>query len=325
MKKEERENKNREVGNKRAEMSSQMIIAVILLIASFVIILVVYFYVNWKGTIDDQACHNSVIIRGTLTENFDVKEAIPLKCKTSYVCLTENLLKGDCSNNLGKSYDSVRITDNKEKQQDQINMALAREVARCWSTMGEGKTQVFAREFSFGATKKCVICSRVMLDETITKDTNEINGFNKYLMSHKVPNKEISYWEFLTRSASGNYFVPSGQSLESIDKLDINDKAVLFIEVHRGKLPNWIGGGTGAALGAVNGAFAGFFVGGPVGAGIGLMGGAAGGAFIGEGAGEEIQNYFSNVPGDYASSVSIVDYSEKQMKELGCVKPQNLP
>src|SRR3989344_3836658 len=219
--------------NKKAEMSSSMLVTIILLVIGFGLILIVYYQLNGIQEVDRQVCHQSVVLRGTLPDTLDLKDIPSLKCKTRKICISDKMFgKGDCENELGKEYDTLKISKEKEKAEQDIKKIFADELADCWAMMGEGKIQVFKRENSLSDYKrKCVVCSRVNFDKNV--EIKEVEGFVEYLMKHKVPNKDESYWKFMTKSKEeyGNLFISSDErgSLDS-EKMYISEKAILFYE-----------------------------------------------------------------------------------------------
>src|SRR3989344_2606847 len=156
-----------------------MVVTIVLLLAGFVVILLVYSQIAFESNVDRTVCHESVILRGTLSTNFELKETVPLKCKTEKICVSSNFFgKGDCKDELGNKYSSVKISSDAEKKEQEVKSMIAREMAACWSMMGEGKIQVFTGDLKLDAAKeKCVVCSRISFDDETKKElNNEING-----------------------------------------------------------------------------------------------------------------------------------------------------
>ena len=73
--------------NRRGEMTSQQIVILIILIASFAVLLFFLFRLNLGSETEKEVCHNSVVARGS---SVIPTEAVPLDCKRSYVCITED-------------------------------------------------------------------------------------------------------------------------------------------------------------------------------------------------------------------------------------------
>lgn len=308
--------------NKKAEMTSKMLIGLILLIISFALILILIFNFNFDDTIDRSVCHTSVILRGTITDKFDLKEAVPLKCETRKVCITSKSFgKGECEKELGDKYNTIRVSSDKEKMQSEINMFIAREMADCWEMMGAGKIQIFAREFELSKlTKKCSVCSRIAFDDTIKTKIDKVNGLETYLMNYNVPNKNISYFEFLFRT---NKKI----SLKK-DEFSTNQKAIVFVEFAKSEaILKTYGGLMAVGSGIIGGVLLG-----PGGAIVGFVGGY----MIGSKSGAEIERY--NTIGKFgeefpkleigkgklfSSTSFFIDYDES-LNKLECKSFENI-
>ncbi len=162
----------RKENKKKGEMTSKTIIEIVLVVIGFGIILFVYSQLAWEGTVDREVCHQSVIYRGTLFDKygFTTKELVPLKCKTRLVCISDKT-KGDCKDELGDKYDTIKIDASADKIDNQIKMVLAREMADCWAMLGEGKVQLFSRNY-FSGSSKGVVCSQIAFDKSIKEKTH---------------------------------------------------------------------------------------------------------------------------------------------------------
>jgi len=304
--------KKKIINYKGGEMTSKMLVTIILLIVGFGIILMVYYQFDWTGDVDREVCHESVILRGTLPDILGTgsKEVTPLKCKTRKICVTVEKLfgKGACDT-FGEKYVTEEISKDERNQETNIKKLLADELADCWSMMGEGKIQVFEREVA-SSKKACVICSRIDFDDSVKVD--KIEGLSNYLKEKKVPNKNSTYFQFLTNFKGEDYSL----SPKEIDVLDMNEKAIIFSEQDGSKFSTFVNAlGLGASS-AVIGGFAGAkigFIGGPHGAAIGFIAGAATGAFIIDEGIRDIANV-----NDYFSSIYIVDYDVDDIEKLEC-------
>jgi len=98
---------------KKAEISSSMLVTTFLLIAAFLIVLVVYSTISWENLSDNQVCHQSVVLRGTLPETLGVNNFVPLQCKTEKICVRGSSLfdKGDCEDDFGDVSDKIIYSD----------------------------------------------------------------------------------------------------------------------------------------------------------------------------------------------------------------------
>lgn len=195
--------------NKRVESNSfikdkrgiaiAMIVTIILVIIGFVILLYFYSSLDLTSNIDKEVCHQSVVYRASLPEFAGVKEYVPLKCRTTKICITPG---GSCDEFRGIS----GVVNAKVRDQEDVEQIIAKEIIDCWLTMGEGKLSLFndwlARTYGFGTvSSSCVICSRIAFDEEGLEkegiDLNKIDVLN-YMITHKMPGKDTSYYIYLT-------------------------------------------------------------------------------------------------------------------------------
>ena len=186
---------------KKGELMTGQIVGFILLIVAFVIILWVYSSIAFPKQIDETVCHESVVARATVSAVIGSVAGTPLQCKTKKICLG-----GDCGEFAGAK--NVLNIEDVDDEKD-IEKEVAQEMVNCWTMMGEGKADVFSTdiptEFKVSEiTSTCVICSRIAINE------NAIGGVNveevdviDYMFRHKVPGKDISYYEFFSGDSSG--------------------------------------------------------------------------------------------------------------------------
>jgi len=207
--------------NKKGIVISTLV-SLILIILGFAILLLFFYLLysdfGWKGRVDKETCHQSVIYRGSLTSFANIKEIVPLKCKTQKVCITSGLLGGKCKEFEG-SKDVLKV---RVKNKEQIEQYISKEIVDCWETMGEGKLSLFsnwlAESYGFGKVyPSCVICDRIAFDKENLKkagiDLNEVNVMN-YMLTHAVPNKNISYYRYLVGEGGKISVDPRPQSFE---------------------------------------------------------------------------------------------------------------
>jgi len=193
---------------KKAEMTSGWLITIILLVIGFGILLIFLYNMQGVTQVDNEVCHQSVIFRATAPSI--VQSYIPLKCKTNKVCITSGLFAGECSEFEGEK----GITTIKVSSLSQIEKVYAEQILSCWSTMGEGKVSLFnqyiATDLGLGKVyPSCVICSRVALDkEKLIKAKLNISNINveSYMMINKVPEKELTYFEYMA-GEGGKYAI----------------------------------------------------------------------------------------------------------------------
>lgn len=189
---------------KKGAISIDFVIGVILLVLGFAIVLVFYFNIGGTGRLDRTLCHESVLLRASLPTL--VEDYVPLKCKTNKVCLTSGLLTDTLKSRECKDFAGEKsITTIKVKSVSDIEKAYAQEILECWSMMGEGKAnlynQYFAKTFGLGRVyPTCIICSRIAFNsQTITPDKFDLSRMDvaRYMMTHKIPGKNISYLEYI--------------------------------------------------------------------------------------------------------------------------------
>jgi len=201
--------------NKKGDVN-WFVVSMILAIVVLVMFLLIYSVFPWKDTIDREACHQSVILRATVTgDNIPLKDMVQLRCKVKLICITaKSSGAGDCSG-LGKTYETMRLSaTNKLDQEQQIRMFLAREMADCWSMFGEGKLQIFSRGWTLSTrTSRAIVCSKIEFGKSVLlgkdgedkteDDIKNITGFLNYMVMYKVPNKNISYMDYLRNTPEG--------------------------------------------------------------------------------------------------------------------------
>lgn len=180
-------------------LAVSVLIVIIITIIGFAILLFFYSQIAWTGNIDRSVCHQSVVYRATLPGFANTKNLVPLKCRTEKICITSSIL-GKC-----KEYEGAKgVTKIKVNSVDDIEKVISQEVLSCWKTMGEGKLSLFSGgilldNFGLGdVSSSCVVCSRIAFDdESLVKskiDRNEVDVYD-YMIHHKVPNEEISYYK----------------------------------------------------------------------------------------------------------------------------------
>ena len=331
----------KKIKSRKGEITTTQLVTSILLVLGFSVIL--YFLGKFvlSERIDKETCHQSVIMRGTLPDTLLIKAKgyIPLKCGTAKYCISSELIGKDCDEDFAAlKYTKVKVSKNLDKQEQEIKTFLAREMADCWGMMGEGKIQVFTKEIAGlnQILERCVVCSRIAFGKSIKEarqkaNKDKINGLGYYLFSHKVPEKDISYWEFL------------GQNTEikgydsSTDFYSLNQKAIVFREVVPSTLSQWTYGMAGLISGGVAGGQSGAYVGGIIGsivpgagtvagATIGFIGGSVVGFWGGAKIGSVVDAAFISQLGDkgYASGYVFGDYDVPTLSS-NCKSFEELP
>ncbi len=171
----------------KGEITTQQIVLLVILLVSFIVILFLIFRLDLGKESDKEICHNSVVMRSASIS----KEAIPLKCSRTYICLSED---GSCE----------RMSDpdvKKVKTEEEIYNILAEEMADCWWMFGEGKIDYVGKDF-FLRDNYCSICSQIGFDNSV----KEIEGIGEaiskdnlydYLSKTKMPDSEVTYAEYI--------------------------------------------------------------------------------------------------------------------------------
>ncbi len=206
--------------NKKGSMTAKQLVSIILLVMGFAILLFIFYQINWSGQIDKQVCHQSVVLRATAPTV--AQSLIPLKCKTSKICVSSGIIKGKCE----KEFENTKgITKAKVNDVEQIEKLVTQEVIDCWTMMGEGKVSLFsqfwAERYGFGGVyPSCVICSRIAFDEKLDVELDDMNVFD-YMRKHKIPDGEISYYDYLT-SEGGKMSVSDSITIKDVGEEDGN-------------------------------------------------------------------------------------------------------
>ncbi len=78
---------------------------------------------------------------------------------------------------------------------EKANKKIADEMAQCWSEFGRGKLNLFEGDHLF-----CNVCSVVRFEDR----GERVTGFSRFLRENNIPNREISYIDWLTLASSEN-------------------------------------------------------------------------------------------------------------------------
>ncbi len=191
--------------NKKGDVSSSTVVTTIILIVGFAIL--VYFLASLflSGRVDKETCHESVILRGTAPTITGLKGAIPLKCSEEKICITSKVFGGTCT-----QFENTKgVTTVHVSNADQVARTIAQSVVECWTMMGEGKISIFSNWFAdiYGVGSvypSCVVCAKIAFDaDSLSKSKIDPKAIDvsKYMMTHLMPDKEITYYEYLTGQA----------------------------------------------------------------------------------------------------------------------------
>ncbi len=220
----------------RGEITSSQLVSFILVLVGFIILLFVFYQFGFSGLVDSEACHSSVILRATASQivTSAVQGYVPLKCQIKKLCVTSKLFgSGTCDSFIG----TKGVTKAKVSDVEDVNRLISQEVVECWKMMGEGKVDLFTQtKANFGLGNvypTCVICSRIAFDkESLAKNNIDLSKVDPkvYMETHKVPDQEVSYTEYL--SGSPGKFKIDTDSLTAPAKITIpkdDNKEEVFI------------------------------------------------------------------------------------------------
>lgn len=184
--------------SRKGEMTTEQIVVMIVAIASFAVILYFLAALGMGENTEDELCRNSVAQRASMDKvpGADI-ESIPLNCKRSYVCLTED---GSCE-------DMYKPEIMKVKTENDVYEVLADELADCWWMFGEGKIN-YVGEDLFGDLH-CSLCSQIAFDDSVKEifPSGEFSE-NKFYESLKKMNKtnDKTYFEYLFITSDSEEF-----------------------------------------------------------------------------------------------------------------------
>ncbi len=295
----------------RGSIVANKIVNIILILAGALILILVFPTLLNKNDVGWEACHQSVVLRGTFPDSFGLKDLPSLNCETKYVCITDKLFgKGDCKY-VSDDYETTRITGDEAQQDAEINRIFAHEMSECWAMMGEGKLQIFTRG---GTTaKKCSVCSVLIFDEELKEERTSkyVYGLGDYLVSKQNPQMSVSFAKFLNLGE---------EDVDALSKISLDTKAIVFFEIGKGDaLENFFWGLEGAGYGIIGAKLGGVigFIFGPVGTGTGALIGGAGGFVFGWFSGQKVGETI--VGGEeFTSGYALIDYKGEAIKSLEC-------
>lgn len=327
-------------GNQKKALAAAYVVGLIIILVSVAVLILVFSSMYDPNTAQRTACKTSAVVRATLPDisTTNIKEAVFLNCKTRRICVTSKLIGDEgCSEVFGKDYEKMRVTGSVEQMSDQIKMIVAREMAECWNTFGEGNLQIFKQEVRVAdSVTKAVVCSRFYFDSSVTSKIPDktVVGLNDYMLTHKAPGQNKSYWDYLRNTPDGETIGLLYASAADInDSLDLTQqKSIIYLETGKSKIGEYIGAGAGFILG--NFAF---------GKGIGVVGkvassiggpwaktavyGAIEGTFlrVGGNYGEWVQDMFSPMgSAQTVSAIILIDYTVEALKDKA-ESFQNIP
>jgi hypothetical protein len=285
--------------NKLGEITTQQIVLIIVLIASFAIIMFFMAQLNLGQSTEKELCHNSVVSRGSSVLPAD---SVPLNCKRSYLCLTED---GSCEQMTNPIKEKV-------KTEAEVYEVLSRELADCWWMFGEGEINYVGSDFL--SKNYCSICSQIAFDDSMNEIIEEGVVYEDlvyaYMEENKIPNKDKTYLEYLYKindfSVIKQEFIEKGLEF---GKIDLNKQYYIMMGIKSDvSTKSWIA--SGAVLGIVT------LVASPITTGIisGIIFSSAGG-----GVGKAAVSFFVNGDsGNEYLSPSIIEVNSNEFENLEC-------
>ena len=235
--------------NRKGELTAAQIIMVVIAILGFVIVLAALYLVNLGGYSDEDICKLSVLTRATAPGG--AQAAIPLKCRTQKICLTESFF-GGCKEQFPEkeNVEYVRLSGSVENKRRIIEETSANAMYDCWNMMGQGKLDLFgSASVSFGAesvTSSCVVCSRVAIDNGVSKDVLFIAGdsdmgsainLREYMKNNQIPGQSLTYLQAFTDRGVSSYAKTDESALKSEEKgisttsMVNNEMAFVFMQI----------------------------------------------------------------------------------------------
>ncbi len=191
--------------HKEGAVDAAVIIGVLLAIVGFIIVLFFFSEFDFSSYSEDELCKLSVLSRASSPAN--VQSAIPLKCTTKKICLSKN---EDCKRNFaGEKIEKVDVSGSEDAIAKQIAKTSADAMLDCWKIMGEGKLDLFGSFWTQSGWSEskptCVICSRIAVDESVSKDILEKVDINKYMRDNVIPELGVNYISAFTGGGAISY------------------------------------------------------------------------------------------------------------------------
>ena len=165
---------------KRGEITTQQIVSITILVVSVAILLYFLFQLDWGNTSKSDICHDSVARLSKFGQKAIGVSA--LECRTEYVCISGG---EDCEGTIDRTED-VSLSQDVDKNKEEIFSAISKEMANCWWMYGEGNADYSGESSGNGY---CAICSVLVFDSEIKSKLNSplnLEEFGQYLDSAKA-------------------------------------------------------------------------------------------------------------------------------------------
>lgn len=282
--------------DKRAGIVWQVLIPLIVLIVVGAILFFFLSAIPWRETVDREACHQSVLLRGNAFLKGEWGAELPLKCKTEEIVI--------------KTDDSL-----------EIKRTIANAMYDCWWMLGEGEVDFFRQDPALQKKSHCVICATIGFDEKTKNSLPKITGMNGYLQTTKVPGEEFTYWQYFVKSEN-----PTILNDFEEDYLDTSKTyAITYSLIEKSTLLNCVAGGGAMVVGAKAGAAIGTVIFPGVGTAIGFVGGMVIGGVGGYIIGDKLTNKISGTPEGYSILFTLVPFESRSISEIGCTSIESIP
>jgi hypothetical protein len=215
--------------NKHAEITTQQIVVLIILIASFAVVIFFLARLNLGKTTNDEVCHNSVVMRSS---GFLTQQAVPLNCKTNYVCISRD---GSCEGNINQNIIKVNTAQ-------EFYGTLAELMADCWWMFGEGRVDYIGDKFSYDLY--CSVCSQVVFDNSLEKIFPKTTIRSEGIAGQSA-NETVLYW----KTNKSDFY-------EYLDHVNVSGKGITyldyFLDVRDAKLLTDVLKSNNAEFGTIN-------------------------------------------------------------------------
>jgi hypothetical protein len=240
--------------NQKKALAAPFVVGLIIIIISLGVLVLIFSGMFNSDSAQRDACKTSALVKATLPDiaGTDLKGKVFLNCKARRICITSKLIGEDCAI-FGKDYEKMRISGTDAERTEKIKMIVAREMADCWNMLGEGNLQIFRQELvTTEYSTRAIVCSRFYFDSSITETLKSVSGINDYMLTHKAPGQDKSYWDYLRNTPDGETIslMYEDMNVDLDDSMDLTQqKAIIYLESDASKMGYYIGAGAGFIVG----------------------------------------------------------------------------